>query len=495
MIVRTLALLLLGASAAQAACPTGAISVPLGQSIQAAVNAAPAGAKFCLATGQHLGQSVTPKANQEFHGEDGARMIGAKRLAGWAKEGNLWYVGGQTATPPTTSIAECRAGFPLCNQALGVFLASEPLVQAAAKSGVAAGTFWRDAAAGRIYIGANPTGKAVWVTTTEKAFHGTATGVVIKDLIVQMYGSKLQEAAIFGANATGWTIENVRANLNYAVGIDVGSNSVVRDSVMFRNGEMGLAFGGTGIVIENSRISGNGYWAGLDEKWEGGGFKGTEIYGGFTTVDGKPYGTGANIVGNLLDGNYGPGAWIDEGTSAARPNGGIVFRANTVRNNKNVGFSFEISLGPIKILDNKFHYNGVLDSDGWFWGGCLQIYDSSNAEVFDNNCRVSATHGNGMMVISQGGRIANSASGCGNYFHHNVTIFEGPRGTTGATGDNLVSFCGPNPNRFDYNRYVIASPAHASLPKWAWVDDEYPWATWRQRSGQEAHGTLSVGTP
>jgi parallel beta-helix repeat protein len=55
--------------------PTGIRVLP-GQSIQAAVDANPAGTTFILATGTHTGQSVIPKDNDTFRGELGTVLDG-----------------------------------------------------------------------------------------------------------------------------------------------------------------------------------------------------------------------------------------------------------------------------------------------------------------------------------------------------------------------------------------------------------------------------------
>lgn len=479
-------LLCAGARAANAVCPADARMVPVGQSIQAAVSAAPTGSKFCIGKGHHRGQSVVPKDGQEFYGQDGAQMLGSKRLTGWVREGALWFVSGQTQTPPTTNIDECAPGYPLCNVALGVFHGNVPLHQVASKSAVNTDTFYRDVGAGRIYIGRDPAGKAVEVTTTESAFSGRASNVLIKDIIIRWYGPRLQRAAIHAADATGWTMDNVRVVMNYAVGIDVGSHSTIRNSVIRDNGELGIACGGTGIIIDRNRILNNGGWSGLHPEWEGGGFKCTEVYGSFVTVGKFINGTGLTVNNNTISGNKSVGAWIDEGRSASAPNSGVVIRNNLIENNDSAGISIEISRGPAKVIANRLIGNGV--KSGWMWGGCLQSYDSMSVEAYNNTCDVAATHGAGMMVISQGGREVNA---CGNHYHHNTIILRRAGATTGATGDNLASFCGANVNRFDHNRYFVLG----SSPHWAWQDDETGWAQFRSRSKQEANGTMAVGIP
>src|SRR4051812_712735 len=59
-------------------CPSGAIAVPAAASLQAAVNAAPAGSTFCLKAGTHpITAPVTPKSRDTFVGEYGAILDGS----------------------------------------------------------------------------------------------------------------------------------------------------------------------------------------------------------------------------------------------------------------------------------------------------------------------------------------------------------------------------------------------------------------------------------
>lgn len=489
-LILAVALSCLGVTLAHAACPAGAIPIAVGQSIQAAVTAAPSGARFCIGEGLHRGQSVVPKTGQEFYFDIGSQMLGSKRVSVWTREGPLWFASGPTQAPPSTNINECLPAAPLCNQALAAFHAGVPLRQVASKAGVNADTFWRDGASGRIYIGRDPTKRAIEISTTESAFSGTASGVRIEGGVIRYYAPRLQRAAIHAADARGWTIHKVRVLSNYAVGIDVGSGSTVSNSVIDGNGQMGLACGGTGVVLSRNRITNNGRWAGLKDEWEGGGFKCTEIYGTFTTLNGKPHGTGLTAGHNRIEGNFGVGAWVDEGRSTSAPNSGVLIIGNRISRNTAAGVSIEISRGAARVVNNLMEANGT--ESGWMWGGCLQAYDSSNVEAYGNTCDVAAGHGNGMMVISQGGREVDA---CANHFHHNLIIFRGSNATTGVTGDNLPRFCGPDVNRLDHNAYFIARQADMTGPRWAWQDDEMGWATFRSRSGQEKQGTIAVGVP
>ncbi len=59
-------------------CPVGSVRIVVGASIQAAVDASPAGASFCIAAGTHtITAPITPKSGNTFVGEYGAILDGS----------------------------------------------------------------------------------------------------------------------------------------------------------------------------------------------------------------------------------------------------------------------------------------------------------------------------------------------------------------------------------------------------------------------------------
>ena len=74
------------------ACPTNAIPISPGASIQDAVDKAGKNAAFCLKAGLHRLQVVRPGRGQSFQGEGRAIMSGARILTAFRKEGEIWAV-------------------------------------------------------------------------------------------------------------------------------------------------------------------------------------------------------------------------------------------------------------------------------------------------------------------------------------------------------------------------------------------------------------------
>src|SRR6476659_4856995 len=76
-------------------CPSGAIVVEPGASIQAAVDRASEGAVFCLKAGIHRMQVIRPKRSQSFRGEKHTVLNGSRLLTTFGREGRFWVVSGQ----------------------------------------------------------------------------------------------------------------------------------------------------------------------------------------------------------------------------------------------------------------------------------------------------------------------------------------------------------------------------------------------------------------
>src|SRR4029453_12431596 len=96
--------------------PPGRIVISPGQSIQAAVNAAPEGTTFWIKAGVHRLQSVIPKHRQTFLGEPGAVLSGAKVLTTFRREGSYWVATDQTQQGPTVPNPSevCQPNSPRC---------------------------------------------------------------------------------------------------------------------------------------------------------------------------------------------------------------------------------------------------------------------------------------------------------------------------------------------------------------------------------------------
>jgi len=339
------------------------------------------------------------------------------------------------------------------------------------KSLVTTGTFYFDYPNDRIYFADDPNGKTVEASVAPYAFLGGAGGVVIDGLIVEKYSSPIQFAAIsYNMPTPNWTLSNNEVRLNYGLGVSVGTNGQILNNKIHDNGEMGIGCNGDDILIEGNEIYGNGFFAGLDPAWEGGG--------------GKCVLTNRLVFrSNYSHDNNSYGFWTDI------DNINTLYEKNRIEDNANGGISHEISYAAT-IRNNTFEGNGWA-FNVWLWGSAILVQNSRDVDVHDNHVVITAA-GNGISLIQQNrgsGKFGSHATD-NNFIHDNTIISRHPdAGAWGAIADyDLASMEAAN-NRFQNNTYEVTSGAD---DHWAWVDRFYNWKAYRKKSGQDSTSTLIV---
>lgn len=459
----------MAAGVAEAACPPGAQPLRPGDDLAARARAAPASTAFCLSAGEYRMQAVRPKRGQQFYGEPGAVLNGSRRLTRFRREGGLWIAGGQTQQGFRHAGEECLPDRPRCSHPEAVFVDDRPLTAVAKRSELRRGTFYFDYPADEIVLHDDPRGRKVEASVSPYAFLGGAPDVVIDGLTIEKYSSPIQAGAV-GSNVAsrGWTVRGNVVRLNYGLGVTVGTDSRVLDNRIHDNGEMGIGCVGDDILIEDNEISGNGFFAGLDPFWEGGG--------------GKCALTRRLVVrGNHTHHNNAFGFWTDI------DNIDTLYEGNRVEWNENGGLSHEISYAAV-IRDNTFKGNGRA-FDLWLWGGAIQIQNSQGVEVTGNEIEVVGG-GNGIALIQQdrGDGAFGPYDTVGNHVHGNRIVVRGDAGgASGAIADHAPGVLRRGGNRFDDNVYVVPD---ASEDRFAWVDGFYDFKAYRRKSGQEGDSRL-----
>ena len=446
--------------------------VPLapGDDFQAAVDANPPGTRFLILSGTHRFQSVNPKDDMAFRGEPGALMTGARVLVGWATEGPLWWVGGQTQQGIIHG--GCLPGFPRCSRPEDLFINEIPMRHVATKDDVGPGSWFFDYDADRIYIGDDPAGAAVETSVTRNAFSGFADNVSIRDLVIEKYAALAQEGAISGQN---WLIEGVEARLNHGGGIKVRSGGTVRDSYVHTNGQLGIGSAGWNVLIEGNEIAWNNY-ARYHTSWEAGGTKFALASNGV-------------IRGNWAHDNYGPGIWIDvDGVD-------LLIEDNVSERNYWSGIFVELTNGAI-VRGNYLEANGLTDPrNGWYWDPGILISSSRNADVYGNTV---VDNGNGITAVQQ----RRGTGPWGEYCVENLNVHDNVvtmrRGKSGVVQDYPL----PNPphcsldiadfataiNHFESNTYYLDA---VGAPRFGWDGPTINFATW-QAIGNDVTGTVAT---
>ncbi len=367
--------------------PSDAIELAVGSNYQQLINDAPAGSTFWFAPGIHRGVSIQPKDGDTLLGAPGAVLNGSQLVTSFTQSGSAWVISGQTQegvrnlTDHTAPDAQ-RGGFPET-----VFFDDKPLKPVDSLSKLAAGTFYFDYAADKIYLHDDPTNHKVETGKNTVAINGAADNVTVSNLTIEKYNAPAQLSAVDGGSGEGWTIANNEIRLNYGVGANVGTNGKIIGNYVHDNGEMGLDGGGANIVVQGNELARNGYWSGIDMSWEGGGSK-------FTGT------TDLLVKDNYSHDNAGNGLWTDIN------NYNTTYDNNLVMGNALAGISHEISYDAVirnnTVIGNGFNSisGGTPGNPTWLWGAQIQVHNSSNVEVANNYVDYTNA-GNGISLIEE----------------------------------------------------------------------------------------------
>jgi hypothetical protein len=421
--------------------PSGDVVVQTGQLTQAFIDARPTGTKFVLAAGKHRFLShLTPKADMAFLGRPGAIISGSKVLTGWTREGNAWFVSGQTQRMPKTHAPGwniCKPTAPFCDHGEDTFLDGVELRQVGALSALQSGTFFFDYGRSRIYLADDPNGRLVETTNAPQAFVDGGRGVTYRNLIFEHFGNAGQQAVVRGVNLS---VERTTFRYNHGSGI-TQYGGVFRGNKVHHNGQIGVTGGGSNLLIENNEIAYNNNH-GFDPNWEAGATK-------------WAYATGLTVRNNWSHNNAGSGLWTDIN------NRGVRFERNLIEDNDYLGISHEISY-DVTISENVIRRNGYRAEFKWDPVRVgIMINNSSGARIFHN---IIENNAGGAVLLRQDNRVGPGSHGPWTISNNSVynNRFIGGRGMTGIDVDrsmsNWATYQNAN-NRFYDNSYVNFDPA------------------------------------
>lgn len=464
------------------------------------------GATFQLLPGVYLWSGVAPKTGQTFigAGPDQTILSGARVLTEWQRDGNRWYVGGQTQQGTIQqahrSILDeiCNPGAMRCLHPEDLFFGERALHHETSLANLGTGEWFFDYDRDRIYVFDDPTGHVVKTSVHPFAFRSSADDVTIRDLRVEMYATPVHVAAVQGEwGGERWLVENVDAYYNHSTGIKVGAFSTIRGCGMYFNGQRGIAAGGVsnrdttnrpqrgdGIRIENNEIAFNNVDA--DDRTQVGAFQTNWDAGGskfFWTMN-------LVVTGNYVHDNGGMGLWTDI------DNTNTLYEDNLVVNNVAAGIFHEISQSAI-IRHNVVKFNGR-ECGTEESTSCTQIliFNSSGVEVFDNDVAVHANFGNavGIRCRTRGSGMDGEWLCNNNRIHENRVTFMGRRGVMGIQAwINTAQTLSPTNNRFVDNRYHTAMGAQ-NHPHFILHSDRVTMPGFVSR-GFDATGSLTPGLP
>jgi parallel beta-helix repeat protein len=348
--------------------PPGSVAVDPGESLAQAAASHPAGTTFYLTSGVHRGVYVRPKDGQAFVGAPGAILSGARVLSGFTQSGGLWRVAGQTQH--NEEKGTCLDGYDGCVHPEQLFIDGQELWQVTSLSAVTSGTWYFDYGQDTIYIADNPAGHTIETSVTPVAFDGDATGVTIRDLVIEKYATPAQMGAVHGqtdrngAYGNAWLVEGNEFRYNASSGIALGHDMVVKANFLHHNGRLGVGSGlADGATIVGNEISYNCRGTGfLCFGWGGGGIK---LAGAKNTV----------IQSNFVHNNYAVGIHVDVQAS------NTLFEGNNVVDNYGSGIFVEVSSGAT-VRSNTVVDNGFERPDAR--GAGITISASTNVTVTGN---------------------------------------------------------------------------------------------------------------
>lgn len=450
-------------------CPPAAIQIAPGTTIQPVVDAHPAGTIYCLKAGAHRLQSITPKHNDQFWGEYGAILSGAKVLTGWIQDGARWYVAGQTHAGTVDNGGGAACTLPRCGYPEDLFVNNVAKQHVSTLGSVGPGTWLFDYAADRIYVGDNPSGQTVETSVTPTAFSGAATGVTVKNLVVEKFATPTHTAAIEASGGSGWTVEHNEVRFNHYGGIRTKTSDINRRNYVHHNGSLGFTGAGANGLVEDNEIAYNGVPAiGYNIYWTSGGSKWV-----FTT--------GLIVRRNWSHHNYGTGLWTDI------DNIGTLYEHNTVEDNGLNGIFHEISWAAV-IRNNLVQRNGFATAyPGWLDGAGIMVAHSKDVEVYGNTV-VNNKDGIGGIQSARGSGLHGEYLLTNLFVHENtITMNQGHTGVMRSNPQSSAAVFGAaRNNRFENNIYFLAS---APANPFAWNDAEINQAGW-QGFGHDTPGGI-----
>ncbi|MEW9548165.1 nitrous oxide reductase family maturation protein NosD [Nonomuraea sp. NPDC050783] len=261
---------------------------------------------------------------------------GTDVVSGWTADGAAW----RTTTWRSPFCQDCypaqaiNPAYPLAGKPDQAFRDGRPLRQVATRAEVGAGTFYVDPSSKVLYVGDDPAGATMELSTRWRAMllNAGAAGSVIRGLGFSEYSPHWNEDQL-------------------AMLVDAAPNSVIENNVFVRSATRALGIYAAGIRVEGNTVDDNGGSGGAVNRADGAVFRGNTFdrnnnqhfavttCGSYCTMAGMKVAHTKDVVveQNSFAGNDGTGFWCDLGCT----NGQIT--GNTVTGNTNNGIFWEVS--------------------------------------------------------------------------------------------------------------------------------------------------------
>jgi hypothetical protein len=424
----------------------------------------PPGTVFAFSAGTFRNLRLTPKHDQKFFGVPGQTILsGAIILTGWARTGKYW-VKRNMPGPKLRDDGKAKEFF--ANDPADLWVDGLLYRRVTSIAALDARTWYFDILALTAYLSDDPTDRRIEINNTVACFEGDATGVWLRDIIIQNYANPAERPVISGNH--GWQVKNCIARHNHGAGIGIGRDGVVLGGKAIENGQLGIIGSGCHRArIRDVEVVGNNY-AGYDLDWEAGGIK---------IVDA----VAIEIKQCRVNRNHGVGIWGDIDCSD------WLCQGNEIIENAGAGILFEISRRA-RLIENRTLRNGAGNKS--FLRADIVLQNSRDCVVANNEVQV-ASGGNGIAMIfeERGTGPYGRRETRDNVVHKNQIRHCAPRGFNGIAAYREPGAARGWPNFWDNNAYFVPAGDRAY---WRFFGTEYDWHRLRRDTPYEAQGKLVV---
>ena len=186
------------------------------------------------------------RAGQELIGTgNGDAVISGAKVVTASKQGSYWVITGQTSlgTSGVSPLTDCvpvdgKDPGAMCIYVDQAFLNGRSLWQVGSLGELSSGEFFWDYAANKIYLADDPTGKKLELSVATAGISG-GPDVALRNLVVEKFGNPVQGGAI-STSSGYWLLQGVESRFNHGGGIHMGPYTIVRDSYIHHNGQLGI---------------------------------------------------------------------------------------------------------------------------------------------------------------------------------------------------------------------------------------------------------------
>ena len=372
---------------------SGTASAPL-RSISRAVAKANNGQSIVVRAGSYHDSVIIPAGKsiklRNYPGEtvwlDGSQAVTGFTASGaaWAKTNwNYDFDTSPTYTRGAADNTEASWGFtnstyPLASHPDQVWIDGIRQNQVASVAKLTPGTFFVDRVNNKLYLGTNPTGKAVRASTLVKALSIRSDNSSVSGINARKYAPSVPDMGAITAERPGIVLENLTVEDNATTGVNISAvKNTVRNVKLSRNGMLGMnAVYSDGLVVDNLTSTGNN----LEH------FNSSPVSGGLKIGRSRT----VTVKNSKFLSNYGPGLWLDESVYDSK------VLSNDMIGNTGHGLSLEISAKSL-VANNRITKNG---------GNGIKLNNTSDVRIWNN----TISGKNRILNIVQDARRASRAS-------------------------------------------------------------------------------------